>query len=342
MRGKTPHIVQYQGSKRLLAPQILQYMPHKFNRLFEPFSGMAAITIATAMENRADEYYINDINKPIVSILQTAIDSPGALIEDYTKIWTQQFLHPTGHLEHFYYIRERFNEGEQTAANMLYLLARCVKGSVRYGKNGNFNQSPDKRRHGTNPKNIASNVYAISSLLKGRAFFSAHDYRNIFEMAQPGDLVYMDPPYQGVSNTKDNRYFSGLSYEEFSESIKILDRKSVDYIISYDGECGDREYGNDLPPSLNCTKFLLNAGTSTQSTLLGKRSITYESLYVSDNIAGKQQRVISIVSTGDEIEEYKRLVEVSGFGLSDKSKKLLPGSLESSDRSSIVHALCLA
>jgi len=30
MREKIPHIVQYQGSKRILAPQILQYMPNKF------------------------------------------------------------------------------------------------------------------------------------------------------------------------------------------------------------------------------------------------------------------------------------------------------------------------
>lgn len=42
MNGKVPHIVQYQGSKRILAPQILQYMPNRFNRLIEPFSGMAA------------------------------------------------------------------------------------------------------------------------------------------------------------------------------------------------------------------------------------------------------------------------------------------------------------
>ncbi|MDR2934870.1 MAG: DNA adenine methylase, partial [Candidatus Adiutrix sp.] len=46
MNGKNPHIVQYQGSKRILAPQILKYMPRQFNRLFEPFAGMAAITIA--------------------------------------------------------------------------------------------------------------------------------------------------------------------------------------------------------------------------------------------------------------------------------------------------------
>jgi DNA adenine methylase len=42
MNGSLPHIVQYQGSKRILAPQILKYMPTQFNRLLEPFAGMAA------------------------------------------------------------------------------------------------------------------------------------------------------------------------------------------------------------------------------------------------------------------------------------------------------------
>ena len=69
MRGKIPHIVQYQGSKRILAPQILQYMPNKFNRLLEPFSGMAAISIAAAYDNRTDAYVINDINAPLIRML---------------------------------------------------------------------------------------------------------------------------------------------------------------------------------------------------------------------------------------------------------------------------------
>jgi hypothetical protein len=32
-----------------------------------------------------------------------------------------------------------------------------------------------------------------------------------------------------------------------------------------------------------------------------------------EHIAGKQQRIISIVFTGDEIEDYKRLIEISGL-----------------------------
>ena len=277
MNRKVPHIVQYQGSKRKLAPKILQYLPNKFERLVEPFSGMAAISVATALEKRANSYLINDLNAPLVNMLQEAIENPERLFQDYSKVWNEQFEYGENHVQHFYEVREYFNNGEETPANMLYLLARCVKGAVRYGKNGKFNQSPDKRRHGTNPETLKRNIYVISSLLNGKTCFSTYDYHDVFEMARPGDLVYMDPPYQGVTNVRDNRYYAGIKFDEFVKSLEILNKKKVNYLISYDGECGGKEYGEDLPESLRCKKILLNAGLSSQSLLLGKKATTFES-----------------------------------------------------------------
>ena len=86
MIGKIPHIVQYQGSKRILAPRILQYMPIKFDRLLEPFSGMAAISIAAAYDNRTDAYVINDINSPLIEMLWEAVEHPQKLIDSYTDL----------------------------------------------------------------------------------------------------------------------------------------------------------------------------------------------------------------------------------------------------------------
>jgi DNA adenine methylase len=287
MNLKIPHIVQYQGSKRLLASQILDYMPKNFNRLIEPFAGMAAISIATAQSRKTDNFLINDINKPIIYILHMAINEPNELIVRYSKLWNEQFNFIDNHIQHFYYIRDKFNTGEHDAPNMLYLLARCVKGSVRYSKNGKFNQSPDKRRHGVSPNNVAYNINAISALLKGKVTFSSVDYREIIELAAPGDLVYMDPPYQGVSNTRDQRYYSGVDFNEFLQTITILNQKKIDFLISYDGESGGKAYGEKLPDELNCVKILLNAGISTQATLLGKRNVTFESLYVSEGLSNR-------------------------------------------------------
>ena len=284
MNGQAPHIVQYQGSKRILAPQILQFMPKRFNRLIEPFAGMAAITIAASMQRRANQYLLNDLNAPLVNILKECIDNPQQLIDDYTKVWQDQLTFEGGSIGHFYKVRDDFNNGNQCAANMLYLLARCVKGSVRYSSAGMFNQSPDKRRMGTTPQNLARNVYQISSFLKGKTKFSCLDYREVAREASPGDIVYMDPPYQGVCSTRDSRYFSGINYDDFVECVDDLNRRGIDFIISYDGTCGDKQYGIDLPKELGLRKVMLNAGLSSQSLLLGKKETTVESLYLSHNL----------------------------------------------------------
>jgi len=286
MNGFTPHIVQYQGSKRLLAPQILQYMPHRFGRLVEPFAGMAAVTVAVAQRQMAGRFVINDLNAPLVKILHSAIETPTDLVETYSEVWNGQFSYPCGSVAHFYKVRNDFNAGDQRAANMLYLLARCVKGSVRYGSNGLFNQSPDKRRFGTKPETLAQNVYAISCLLKGRTEFHSSDYREILENAEPGDIVYMDPPYQGVCSTRDSRYFSGIDFGSFVEAIDGLNRRGIDFLISYDGSCGDKQYGEDLPEELGLHKVLLKAGLSSQSLLLGRKDVTYEALYISRGLQG--------------------------------------------------------
>ena len=219
-----PHIVQYQGSKRNLAPLILQYMPRKFNRLIEPFAGMAAITIAVSKQQRANQYSLNDLNAPLMGILREAIETPDVLVAEYSKVWNEQLVFEGGSVAHFYKVRDEFNAGDKSAANMLYLLARCVKGSVRYSSTGMFNQSPDKRRKGTSPTTLAKNVYQISSYLKGKTTFSSLDYREILKQAVPGDLVYMDPPYQGVCSSHDNRYYAGIEFDDFVGAVDELNR----------------------------------------------------------------------------------------------------------------------
>ena len=284
---KIPHLVQYQGSKRILATQILAYMPAKFGRLIEPFSGMAAISIAAARNNRAASYHLNDVNAPLIGMLREVIEFPEKIAMDYEKLWQAQFNCPDNHAGHFFAVREKFNSGDTEPAIMLYLLARCVKGSVRYGKQGNFNQSPDKRRHGTRPANMAENIRAIASLMRGKTFLSACDYKEILKDASKGDIVYMDPPYQGVCAKRDGRYYSAIEFGEFCAALDCLNKRNIDFLVSYDGACGEKSYGQDLPPNLECVKYLLNAGKSTQQTLLGKNKITYEALYVSKNLAKK-------------------------------------------------------
>lgn len=282
--GKVPHLVQYQGSKRLLAPAILTHMPVSVDRLVEPFCGVCAVSIAAAFDGRAKSFWLNDINAPLVTMMEEAIEHPDRLLTDYTAIWSDQFdeRYAGDHVRHFLDERAIFNESEEnrTPARLLYLIARCVKGAVRYKSDGTLNQSPDKRRHGTNPKTLERNLYPISMLLKGKCVFTSQDYQQVFKDVGQGDWLYMDPPYQGTSFVRDHRYLQGVLKDELEAGLADLNSRNIPWLLSYDGQMGDKTYGTDISPDVG-TKLLLDAGRSTQATLMGQDAKTLEALYVS-------------------------------------------------------------
>lgn len=93
--------------------------------------------------------------------------------------------------------------------------------------------------------------------------------------------MYLDPPYQGVSQQRDARYVTQVQFDEFVEALRSLVEREVLFIVSYDGRRGDKVYGNGMPKDLNLRRIEIRAGRSTTSTLLGGKDITYESLYLS-------------------------------------------------------------
>lgn len=278
---KIPHPIQYQGSKRILAPTILKYFPDKFTRLVEPFAGTAAISLACAARSKANTYWINDFNKPLAELLGLIVNHPSEIADYYQKIWNQQHADP---LEHYYRVREDFNRAKDPRL-FLYLLARCAKGSVRYNTDGLFNQSPDKKRHRTRPESMRENIFGVSSLLKGKSVISSFDYKDVLANVNEDDVVYMDPPYQGVCGDRDSRYFAGISHEEFISGLSELNKREIRYAVSYDGRTGTKKFGNRLPDALELTLIELEAGRSSQATLLGRDDITVESLYLSPRLA---------------------------------------------------------
>ena len=168
---KIPHPIPYQGSKRNLASEILKFFPEHIERFIEPFAGSAAMTIASAYYFKANKFIINDINQPLVKLLQEIIENPEKIVSEYHFIWNSQI---NDEERYYYHIRDIFNETREPKY-LLFLLAKCVKAAVRYGSSGNFNQSPDHRRLGRRPDNMRVDILNTSNLLKGKVTFYSED-----------------------------------------------------------------------------------------------------------------------------------------------------------------------
>lgn len=274
---KVPHPFPYQGSKRGIAKYILPYFPSNVQCLIEPFCGSGAVSIAAAAHGLAKQFAVNDLNKPLMDLWSEILDNPGVLCNEYERQWLEQ---QSDRKAYFFKVRDEFNK-THNPHQLLYLLARIVKGSVRYSSDGHFNQSADNRRSGMKPNAMRQNIFGVSALLREKTAISAVDFRQAVERATEDDLVYMDPPYQGTSFTRDHRYFNGLPYEVFVEALSHMNARNLSYIISYDGITGEKAHGKLLPSSLNLQHLHIHAGRSSQATLLGNNHETIESLYLS-------------------------------------------------------------
>jgi DNA adenine methylase len=279
-----PHPVQYQGSKRNLAAHILRFLPNQIERFVEPFAGTAAVSIAAAAKQGARNFWLNDLNQPLIELFKLIIENPSDISDAYADIWSEQ--HPDS-VGHYFEVRTKFNQTKDPQL-FLYLLARCVKGAVRYNSDGLFNQSPDKRRKGTQPATVRKNIEGVSKLLKGKCQFTCLDYRQVLVQVQDRDFVYMDPPYQGVCGNKDSRYFAGIDFEDFVLALERLNQRGIAFAISYDGRLGNKTFGKVLPESLGLKRIEIEVGRSSQSTLLGRSEITIESLYLSPDLINQQ------------------------------------------------------
>jgi DNA adenine methylase len=162
---RVPHPIPYQGSKRNLASAILGYFPAKVAVLIEPFAGSAAVTLAAAARGLAERYVINDLNRPLVELWLAITESPEKLARQYESLWRAQHEDRRRYYDR---VRDDFNRTGRPDC-LLYLLARCVKASVRYNANGQFNQSPDNRRMGALPETMRAHILGAAHLLQGRS-----------------------------------------------------------------------------------------------------------------------------------------------------------------------------
>ena len=286
---RVPHPFPYQGSKRGIAQHILPHIPADARCLIEPFCGSAAISLAAAASGRVPMFWLNDANAPLMALWKEMLNHPVALSARYEELWHRQ--HPN-RKTFFFRVRDEFNETHAPHL-LLYLLARIVKGAIRYSSDGRFNQSADNRRSGMQPKMMRERILGVSALLAAKTKLTELDFRPVVAQATADDVIYMDPPYQGTSFTRDHRYYGGLSYDAFVDALCGMNERGASYIISYDGRTGDKQHGQPLPRKLSLKHLRIHAGRSSQLTLLGQSCETVESLYLSPALVERLNGAVS-------------------------------------------------
>ena len=183
--------LKYPGGKRALLDSYKEFFPESSTgRYIEPMVGGGAIFFNWS--SRWDSgSIISDKNSDLVNCYRElkrdsyiVAAQLSALIDHYNECSDKRGF--------FEGVRSSFNIGERSAANFIFMNRCGFNGLVRYNSKGEFNVSWGQRS-----KKVLEEVLIAGSILSQDSVTirDSEDFSWVLMVAQPGDLVYFDPPY---------------------------------------------------------------------------------------------------------------------------------------------------
>ncbi len=218
--GFVAPVVKWVGGKRQLLNDFIPLFPKHITSYCEPFLGGGAVLFRL----QPPVAHVNDINPELIQMYEVIRDEVEELIAVLGK-------HPNEE-EHFYSVRNWDRDKKQyaqlpkvqKAARLIYLNKTCYNGLFRVNSAGEFNTPFG---HYKNPNIVNAPVLkAVSTYFrKAQVTFSNMDYAEILNNVAKETFVYLDPPYDPVSDTAN---FTGYAKGGFDRSEQIRLRQCCD------------------------------------------------------------------------------------------------------------------
>jgi DNA adenine methylase len=193
--------LKWAGGKTQLLPVLLERIPLEFGRYHEPFVGSAALFWELRNRRRIRQgAVLSDVNGALIEVYTVVRDQ----VEELIAVLREHEQHKLSR-DYYYQVRDwdRQPDWEQhsaveRAARMIFLNKTCYNGLHRVNRRGHFNV-PFGRYSNPNVCD-APNLRAAHQALQGVELL-VEDFHGVATRAQPGDLVYFDPPYVPLSPT---------------------------------------------------------------------------------------------------------------------------------------------
>ena len=197
-------ILKWAGGKTQMLGELMPRVPKTYGRYIEPFFGGGALFFSLKPENAI----IADSNPELINMYLQVAHHVDDVIECLQKYENTS--------EMFYEVRSldwQTLPKAEAAARTIYLNKTCFNGLYRVNRSGQFNTPFGKYK---NPKICDIDALRLASEALRKADILCGDYILVLEhYAQPGDFVFLDPPYLPISENSDfKRYTKEQFYED--------------------------------------------------------------------------------------------------------------------------------
>lgn len=246
--------LKWAGGKYRILDKIFHELPPGA-RFVEPFAGSCAVYLNTNFPKAI----ICDLNSDLINLYQH-IQQEGDTFIDYCS----SFFSPESNTQSAYTeLRNKLNassDARERAALLLYVNRHAFNGLIRYNSKGLFNVPFGKYKKPYFPLKEMYAFYRKTHTVQTE--FITADFRSIFSILHPGDVVYCDPPYVPLSQTASFTAYAGGTFDiqdqhDLATLAKEAWEKGIHVVLSnHDTEITRKLYSSAIIKYFSVQRFI--------------------------------------------------------------------------------------
>jgi DNA adenine methylase len=242
--------LRWAGGKQTFLARYGKLFPKNFRRYIEPFlGGGSAFLFVARQQSRPFQAILGDANADLIRTWRGVRDDAEGVYRRLENLQVE-YAAAADKSELYYALRSTFNGSRPRIdpAVFIFINRLCWNGLYRVSREGKFNVPFGAPKSEIIVPPRTAFFGAAAALIQ--ADIHAYSWENTLSLAEPGDFVFLDPPYISDLHAEDIKYsareFSRLKHSRLAAAVRALSDRRIAFVLTNSGEPETQEMYQSL------------------------------------------------------------------------------------------------
>jgi DNA adenine methylase len=266
-------LLKWAGGKQRFIQIYSRHLPNFTGKYIEPFLGGGSVFFhMTRTQERPFVARLGDVNRHLIRCYASIRDDPEG-VSDRLEILQAGYTAAKDKGAFYYDLRAGFTQRHPNtdAAEFVFLNRTCWNGLWRVNSDGHFNV-PYGAPKTDNVIPGREEVLNVAVALQG-AFLRATPWQHTVAFAEPGDFVFLDPPYfsetllgrDSYSDKYQKKVFGLGEHERLARALRDLADRGIDFALTNSAEPEMEQLYRSLGLNIRHIELPRNINSKTDS-----------------------------------------------------------------------------
>lgn len=224
--GKRDRYLEWMGNKYRVREVIAKYVPKKVSTVVSPFFGSGAVEFQLLRERPDLKVLASDLDKALVTFWQQLQRSPKGLVASIEKKMPRDDIIRRNLFDHWRSsLQGNIKElgSDIDIASAFWLVNKLTFNGFMTGKVCSYQEPQAKKLFDFREKRM-KHLLAYEALPTRRLQLKTCDCFKAIRQSPPDALLFLDPPYLGTAQYREDGMFGTALHQELKELLASLDK----------------------------------------------------------------------------------------------------------------------